>query len=155
MMIVYAVFVFLITTAIGSFLNVLIYRLPLKISLVKPSSHCPNCKCKIKWYDNIPIISYIILRGKCRNCKEKISIRYLIVELLTGVISTLIFLRFGISLMSLFGILLFLLLIPLSFIDVEHLIIPDSIIIGLLVLGVVGIFFNNINYFFITFTWRW
>ncbi|MDD3437503.1 MAG: prepilin peptidase, partial [Candidatus Gastranaerophilales bacterium] len=68
----------------GSFGNVVIYRLPKKISLLKPGSHCPNCKKKIKWYDNLPLLSYLLLGGKCRNCKKGIGIRYLLVELLTG-----------------------------------------------------------------------
>ena len=146
MMIIYTILVFLLTTAIGSFLNVVIYRLPEKMSLVSPGSHCPKCNTPIKWYDNIPILSYIILRGKCRHCKEKISPRYLIVELVTGVASTLIFLRFGISFNALFGIIFFLTLVPIAFIDFEHQIIPDSCIIILLVLGIVGIFFNDLAY---------
>ena len=146
MMIIYGIFVFLLTTAIGSFLNVVIYRLPLKMNLAKPASHCPKCNNPIKWYDNIPIISYIALRGKCRYCKEKISPRYLIVEALTGVFSTLIFIRFGVSFNALFGIILFLTLIPIAFIDFEHLLIPDSCIIILLVLGILGLFFNNLSY---------
>ena len=146
MMVVYAVFVFMLTTAIGSFLNVVIYRLPRKMNLAKPASHCPKCDNPIKWYDNIPIVSYIILGGKCRHCKEPISPRYIIVEAMTGIISTLIFLRFGLTANALFGIVMFLLLIPISFIDAEHMIIPDSCIIGLLVLGIFGIFFNNLEY---------
>lgn len=143
---VYAFFVFLVTTCIGSFLNVVIYRLPNGMSVAKPPSHCPKCDHMLKWYDNIPIISYITLGGKCRYCGCKITPRYLIVELLTGIISTLIFYRFGISFTSLYGIILFLVLIPISFIDIEHLIIFDRFIIILLVLGVSGIFFNDLNY---------
>ena len=146
MMIIYTILVFLLTTAIGSFLNVVIYRLPEKMSLVSPGSHCPKCNTPIKWYDNIPILSYIILKGKCRYCKERISPRYLIVELLTGVSSTLIFLRFGVTFNALFGIIFFLTLIPIAFIDFEHLVIPDSCIIILFVLGVVGLFFNDLSY---------
>lgn len=146
MMIVYSAFVFLLTTAIGSFINVVVYRLPLKISLASPGSHCPNCKNPIKWYDNIPIISYIVLKGRCRYCKEKISPRYILVELLTGVGSTFIFIRFGLSVLSLFGIIMFLLLLPIVFIDIEHMIIPDSIVILLLVLAIFSLFFNNITY---------
>ena len=71
----------LLGLVVGSFLNVVIYRVPLDMSLSKPASHCPKCGNPIKWYDNIPIISYIVLRGKCRHCKEKISIRYPLVEL--------------------------------------------------------------------------
>ena len=146
MIIVYSVFVFLFATAIGSFLNVVIYRLPRKMNLAKPASHCPKCDAPIKWYDNIPILSYIILRGKCRNCKDKISPRYLLIELLAGIGSLLIFLRFGVSTLSLFGIIMFLILIPIAFIDIELMIIPDSLVILLFILGIFGIFFNDINY---------
>lgn len=146
MFIIYSIFVFILTTCIGSFLNVVIYRLPLHMNLAKPASHCPNCNHEIKWYDNIPIISYIVLRGKCRYCKVRITPRYLIVELLTGIISTLIFIRFGISFNSLFGIILFLVLIPIAFIDIEHMEIPDIFIIILLVVGIIGIFFDDLNY---------
>ena len=80
------VFVIILTIllglAVGSFLNVVIYRLPNNMSLAKPASHCPKCKNPIKWYDNIPVFSYIFLRGRCRHCKEKISFRYPFVELL-------------------------------------------------------------------------
>ena len=146
MNIVYGVFIFILCTCIGSFLNVVIYRLPNKMSLAKPASHCPNCNSPIKWYDNIPIISYIILGGKCRYCKERISPRYLIVELTAGIISALIFVRFGLTLYTLFGIIIYLTLIPITFIDIEHYIIPDSCIIILLVTGIFGIFFNDLNY---------
>ena len=79
---------FVFGAAIGSFLNVCIYRLPAKISIAWPPSHCPKCNSKIKWYDNIPILSYLILGAKCRNCKEKISIQYPVVEFLTGILTT-------------------------------------------------------------------
>lgn len=144
--IVYGVFIFILCTCIGSFLNVVIYRLPNKMSLAKPASHCPKCNTPIKWYDNVPIFSYIILGGKCRHCKEPISPRYLIVELTTGIISTLIYVRFGLTLYTLFGIIIFLTLIPIAFIDIEHFIIPDSCIIILLLTGILGIFFNDLNY---------
>lgn len=146
MMVIYSIFVFLLTTAIGSFINVVIYRLPLKMNLAKPGSHCPKCNAPIKWYDNIPVISFIVLKGRCRYCKEKISPRYILVELMTGICSTLIFIRFGLSMLSLFGIIMFLLLVSLSFIDIERMIIPDSIIIIMLILAILSIFFNNISY---------
>ena len=79
---------------VGSFLNVVIYRLPNGMSLATPASHCPKCNQPIKWYDNIPLLSYIILRGKCRNCGEKISIRYPFVELLNCILWTLCMLLF-------------------------------------------------------------
>ena len=76
----------LLGLCVGSFLNVVIYRLPLGQSLAKPKSHCPKCNAPIKWYDNIPVLSYIILGGKCRHCKEKISFRYPAIEILNAVL---------------------------------------------------------------------
>lgn len=81
---------FIIGLCFGSFFNVLIYRLPRKESIVFPPSHCPNCNYKIKWYENIPVLSYIFLRGKCSNCSKPISIRYPIIELIFGVVGILI-----------------------------------------------------------------
>jgi len=146
MLIVYSVFVFLLTTCIGSFLNVVIYRLPNKMSLAFPASHCPTCNHKLAWYDNIPLFSYLFLRGRCRYCNCSISPRYFIVELCTGVFSTLIFIKFGLTWMSLFGILLLLVLVPISFIDIEHHIIPDRFQLILLAIGIASIFLNDINY---------
>ena len=79
-------FIFVIGLVIGSFSNVCIYRIPRKESLIRPGSHCPQCNTSIKYYDNIPLISYFVLKGKCRNCYQKIPIKYPLVELLTGVI---------------------------------------------------------------------
>ena len=81
---------FAIGAMIGSFLNVLIYRLPRKESILWPPSHCPNCNTRIKWYENIPILSYILLKGKCSNCEKNIALRYPIVEILSGIIALLI-----------------------------------------------------------------
>ena len=93
--------------AIGSFLNVVIYRLPNNMSLVKPSSHCPKCGYKLKWYDNIPVLSYLLLKGKCRSCKDKISPRYMVVELMGLFISLGVFLVYGLSLNYVIVTLLF------------------------------------------------
>lgn len=79
---------------VGSFLNVVIYRLPLNMSLAKPASHCPKCNSPIKWYDNIPVLSYLILKGKCRHCKEPISLRYPMIELLNTITWVLCLLMF-------------------------------------------------------------
>ena len=87
--------VFLIGLVFGSFLNVLIHRLPLSISLVKPiGSACPNCSYGIKWYENIPVVSYLFLKGKCSNCSESISIVYPFVELITAVVTLVIYTNF-------------------------------------------------------------
>ena len=90
-------FVFIFGSIVGSFLNVCIHRMPLGESVVWPSSHCPKCKKRIPAHDNIPFISYLILRGRCRLCKERISLRYPLVELLTAGITVFLFNRFGLS----------------------------------------------------------
>jgi leader peptidase (prepilin peptidase) / N-methyltransferase len=111
--------------AIGSFLNVCIRRIPAGESLVLPSSHCPKCLHPIKLYDNIPIISYLLLRGKCRNCREGISLQYPLVELLTAFIAILLFWKFGLTLGFLASFVFSCVLIIITFIDLEHQIIPD------------------------------
>lgn len=87
--------VFMLGLIVGSFLNVCIYRIPMGDSIVYPPSHCTSCKKKIKWYDMFPVISYIMLKGRCRNCGEKISIRYPIIEFVTGIIFTAVFFKYG------------------------------------------------------------
>lgn len=91
------IYVFIIGLLIGSFLNVCIYRIPRKESIAFGASHCTKCGSKIKWYDLIPVFSYIFLGGKCRKCKDKISIQYPIIELLNGVSYSLIYLLTGLS----------------------------------------------------------
>ncbi len=120
---------------IGSFLNVVIYRLPRKISIIKPSSFCPGCKSGINFYDNLPLLSFIILKGRCRNCGTKISLRYPIVEALTAILFVLNFHYFGISLMCLSGILLSLALIIISFIDIDKHLIPNIIVLPFTLIG--------------------
>ncbi|OBR95893.1 type 4 prepilin-like proteins leader peptide-processing enzyme [Clostridium ragsdalei P11] len=92
-----SIIVFVFGTIIGSFLNVCIYRIPMEESIVYPPSHCTNCGSRIKWYDLIPIVSYVILKGQCRNCGEKISARYPIIEFTTGLLYTMLYVKFGIS----------------------------------------------------------
>jgi len=119
----------------GSFFNVIIYRLPKSISIIKPPSHCPGCREKIQWKDNIPILSYLILNGKCRNCDFHIPINYLVVETISAFLFLFAYLRFGISL-ELYTFLIFIsLLIPISFIDLHTTLIPDSISISGIILG--------------------
>jgi len=134
----------IIGLCVGSFLNVLIYRVPLEMSIVKPGSHCPKCQYKLKWYDNIPVISYLILRGKCRSCKEPISIRYTIVEVVTMLLWLAVVLRFinesyiftGIAMLAIVAF------IAIFFIDLEHQIIPDRFNVMILLLGVVALIAN-------------
>jgi len=109
---------------IGSFLNVCIYRLPKEKSIVRPPSSCPKCGNFIKWYDNIPVLSFSLLRAKCRNCRVNISWRYPLVEILTALTLALLYMKFGLSLAFFKFALFFLLLIVVSFIDIDYHAIP-------------------------------
>jgi len=138
---------FIFGTIIGSFLNVLIYRLPRGKSPLKPIfSFCPSCEKKIEWYDNIPIISYIILKGKCRHCGAKISIQYPLVEFLTGFASVLAYLKVGFSVDYLFLLFFFSAMITLSFIDFEFKIIPDEINYTGFAVGLIYSFVRSDNF---------
>ncbi|MEW6621148.1 MAG: prepilin peptidase [bacterium] len=143
------IIIFIFGALIGSFFNVCIYRLPIDESIVIPFSHCPNCKTKIKIWENIPIISYLILKGKCRYCGVQISPRYLIVEILTPVLFLLLWQFFGKS-PDFFIYLLFIsVLIIITFIDFEHQLILNvltypMIIIGLLISYFKGIFISSL-----------
>lgn len=126
---------FALGLAFGSFLNVCIYRLPLGLSVVHPRSACPECKRPIAFYDNIPVVSWLILRGRCRNCQTKISPRYLIVELLTGVLFVACFWHFGLTLSTLKYIAFGFLLLGLIFTDAETQLLPDKMTLPGIVLG--------------------
>ena len=134
---------FVFGSMVGSFLNVCIYRLPLGESIVSPPSHCPHCKYSIPWYLNIPLVTWLYLGGKCRNCMAPISIRYFLVELLTAVTFLGCWLAYGAQSAGLALVYAFFLagLIVATFIDFEHLIIPDGLTIGGMVVGFVCSFF--------------
>jgi len=156
--------VFILGLLIGSFLNVVIYRLPImmqnswklecaalenkeldeqaEFNLNTPRSACPHCGHKITALENIPIISYLVLGGKCSECKTHISLRYPIIELLTGVLSAVVAYHFGFSLACLGGLLLTWALVALTFIDLDHQLLPDSITLPLVWFG---LFFNLLN----------
>lgn len=121
---------------IGSFLNVVIYRLPRNISLAKPRSFCVNCKKKISFYDNIPLISYFCLGGKCRHCKEKISWRYPFVEAITAYLFLVFYLKYGLTEEWFFCSILVLFLIPISIIDIDKGIIPNKLVFPCLISGI-------------------
>ena len=123
------IFIFIFGAVIGSFLNVCIYRIPQGLSIVRPSSRCTSCGTPIKFYDNIPILSYMLLAGKCRYCKAGLSIRYPLVELLNAVLYVIVLSRFGLdSPWVLLAYCLFVsALIVIFFIDIDHQIIPDGI----------------------------
>lgn len=121
------IFAFIFGAAIGSFLNVCIFRIPAEESIIQPASRCPHCLQPIRFFDNIPIISFLLLRARCRNCGAKISWRYPLVELITGLLALLLFLKFGISLNFLVFFIFTAVLIVITFIDFDHQIIPDVI----------------------------
>ncbi len=129
--------VFLFGLIIGSFLNVVIYRLPLGESLAFPGSHCPSCNAPVKPYDNFPVLSYLALGGRCRACKVKISVVYPAVELLVGILYFLIFLRDGLTTRLVADLVFVSLIVPLVFIDLRHKLLPNKITYpGLVVLTI-------------------
>ncbi len=127
----------------GSFANVVIIRLPQGQSVVRPPSHCPNCKTPIKWYHNIPILSWAFLGGKCAFCKNKISWRYPFIELLMSLGFVGFYLHHGLNVYFFEHIILYFGLVTVSFIDFDHMIIPDSFSLGGIVVGLVGAFLND------------
>ena len=168
---IFYTFVTLIGLSIGSFLNVVIYRFPLmlesdwksqcrellelgektesKVTLSSPASTCPKCKHKIRFWENIPVISYIFLKGKCSECHTSISIQYPLIELLTAVLSLVVAINFGVSWQTLFGLVLTWSLVAMSVIDLHKLILPDDITLPILWLGLLlslfGIFVEPTN----------
>jgi len=124
-LLVFAVFV--LGCCIGSFLNVCIYRLPQALSIVSPRSFCPQCRTPVRGYDNIPLVSYLLLRGKCRSCGAKISWRYPLVETLTGALAVALFLKFGLTISFFASFAFTAALLVITFIDLDHRIIPDVI----------------------------
>lgn len=121
--------------AFGSFLNVVVHRLPRELSVVRPRSSCPGCRTPIAWYDNIPLLSWMVLRGRCRGCRAGISLRYPLVELLTGLLFLVSFLVFGASPAAVKYCVFGFLLLGLIFIDAEHQLLPDALTLTGLVLG--------------------
>jgi leader peptidase (prepilin peptidase) / N-methyltransferase len=122
---------------VGSFLNVVAYRLPRGESLAHPPSRCPHCGAPVKPYDNIPVLSWLLLRGRCRNCKEPISVRYPLVEAGTALLCALVVIVKGADEDAVIGIVLVLLLVPVTLIDLDHHLIPNKITYPGFVLGVV------------------
>jgi leader peptidase (prepilin peptidase)/N-methyltransferase len=122
---------------VGSFLNVVAYRLPRGESLAHPPSRCPNCGAPVRPYDNVPVLSWLLLRGRCRNCKEPISARYPLVEAGTALLCALVVVAKGADADAVIGIVLVLMLVPITLIDLDHRIIPNKITYPGFVLGVV------------------
>jgi leader peptidase (prepilin peptidase)/N-methyltransferase len=132
-------FACLLGLIIGSFLNVVIHRLPRGESIVHPGSHCPVCQAPVRWYDNLPLLSYLWLRGRCRGCSARISLRYPLVELLTGALFAAVALRFGPVPMAAVGCAFAAALVATAAIDFDHQIIPDEISLGGLAVALVAV----------------
>jgi len=141
------VIVFVFGAMVGSFLNVCIGRIPNDESVVSPPSHCPKCKASIAFYDNFPLLSYLWLRGKCRDCHERISPRYFVVELLTGLVALALYSRFGLSYTFVVSFVFAAALIVISFIDLDVRIVPDVISLPGIIFGLV---FSVVGYFVFT-----
>jgi leader peptidase (prepilin peptidase)/N-methyltransferase len=133
----FAAAIFLFGLAFGSFLNVCIHRLPLGLSVVKPRSACPKCKQPIAFYDNLPVLSWLILGGHCRQCKTRISPRYLLIELLTGILFLGCYWYFGLTLSTLKYCVFAFLLLGLIFTDAETKLLPDKMTLPGIALGIV------------------
>ena len=134
-----SIIIFLYGIVIGSFLNVLIYRLPKHENIATKRSHCMECGYQLKWYDLIPLFSYLFLRGRCRKCGTRISIQYPIIEAVNGILYVLIFLRYGLTIETLLYCLLFSALLALSVIDFRTFEIPVGFNIFILILGLVRV----------------
>lgn len=131
-------FSFALGACVASFLNVVIWRVPRGESIVSPPSHCPTCGAAIRWYQNVPILSWLALRGRCANCRARISPRYVLVEMLGGALFLAAFLRYGGPSFQLFVMWTWIaLMIVGSFIDFDHKLLPDFVTVGGMVLGVV------------------
>jgi len=139
----WAIFITVFGACVGSFLNVVIFRFQTGESIAFGRSHCRECKHTLAWYDLIPIFSYLFLRGRCRYCHERISARYLIVELLTGVLFLLLLIRYGITWALVKYLLLAVILLAVTFIDLGTLLIPDRLIIIGLIGGIVFFFLDS------------
>ena len=130
-------FSFAMGACIASFLNVVIWRVPRGESIVSPPSHCPKCNAEIKWYQNIPILAWLALRGKCANCRAPISPRYILIETLGGLLFLAAFMRYGLTLTTPAMWIWLSLMIVGSMIDFDHQLLPDFVTVGGMILGLV------------------
>jgi len=128
-------YAFLLGAALGSFLNVCIYRWPAEQSVLRPRSRCPGCSQTISWYDNIPILSWVLLRGKCRRCGVPISIQYPTIEFVTGLLWVAAVLRFGVSIEAFHSGIFLTLLLGIALTDAREMVIPDQFSLGGLLVG--------------------
>jgi len=139
----YSILIFFFGLIIGSFANVCIYRLPLNKQIISGRSFCPKCKKKIAWYDNIPLISFILLLGTCRKCKKEISIKYFLVELISGISFVYLFLNYSNYFEIFFLQTLTIIFLVVFFVDLKHFIIPDTLNFTLMGLAILKNFISN------------
>ena len=139
------IFVLVLGALWGSFANVCIYRLPLEKGVVSGRSFCPNCKKLITWKDNIPIISFLFLKGKCRYCNKKISSQYVLVETISILFFLIIYFFYGVSITTLLLIILSLSFLIIFFIDFKHFIIPNVLTYSMMFLGFIKSFIPSLN----------
>lgn len=138
------IYLFVIGAVVGSFLNVVIYRVPRRISIVHPRSACPSCGESIRWFDNIPVLSWCVLRAKCRRCGTRISVRYPLVEAAAGVIAVLTAHRFGLTLAGVEVLVFAWVSLALALIDFDHQILPDVMTYPLILFGLVCSWFGGV-----------
>lgn len=131
----------------GSFANVIIYRLPLKKSIVSPRSHCQKCLKMVPWYHNIPIVSWIVLRGRCSYCGSRFSFRYPLVELLMAILFAMVFYFYGLSAYTVEYLIAVFALVTVSFIDLDHFLLPDVFTLSGIVFGLIGSVLNPERHF--------
>ena len=139
------IIVFILGSIWGSFSNVCIHRLPDNKGVARGRSYCPSCKKQIRWYDNIPIFSYVLLKAKCRDCSAKINVKYLLVELICALSFVWFFYLFGLSLTTLLFFILSIFFIIIFFIDLKHFIIPNELTFPLMAIGLFKSFDPNLN----------
>ncbi len=139
---IYFVYSLIFGALVGSFLNVVIFRLPDEQSVIFPASHCPKCQTKLRWFENIPIMSWLALRGKCRTCKAPISPQYIVVELAMALLSGALYRHFGPSFALVYYFIFCAAQLAIIFIDLHHQIIPNEISLPGIVIGFIGSFFN-------------
>ena len=118
-------YAFVVGAVVGSFLNVLIWRVPRRMSIVRPGSHCPACSSPIRWFDNVPVLSWLLLGGRCRSCRGRISPRYPVVEAVAGLLAVASLLRYGVSVAGFEAVVFAWTSLALGLIDLEHQILPD------------------------------
>ncbi len=133
-----------IGAVIGSFLNVVIYRVPLRLSVIRPRSNCPGCKTTIRWFDNVPVLSWLALKGRCRTCSMRISARYPIVEFVTAILTVMAVIKYGFNLVGLEVVLFTWATIALGLIDFDHQLLPNvltypTLFAGLLISAFAGL----------------